>query len=213
MEGIAVAHVAFDPVEQPVEFQPAEELPIARRALMLDLGADMDRPQQDGLRERDVVAVDQPLGGQVVESQQAVLVAQVGEERGRHFFRLEIQLGGDSLDDLIAAEVIAVRRRAGPGGAHLEAIVGGGREDLLAQLFRGDIRDDLEFGSILEDLGEPAIDLRGLAAAAEELVDLAFDLRRASCRFPRGTTAAGSRPLRARARPCGPGKAGSRAAW
>ena len=62
------------------------------------------------------------------------------------------------------------------GGSHAPAIVGGRAEDLLAQLFGRDVGDDFELGSIFEDLGEPPINLSGLAPTAEELVDLAFDL-------------------------------------
>ena len=83
VEDVAVAHAPLDPVEQAVELEPAEELAVPRGPLVADLDPDQHRAEQDGLRQRDVVAVDQPLGRDVLETQQAVLVAQVGEERRR----------------------------------------------------------------------------------------------------------------------------------
>ena len=175
LEDIAVAHAPLDPVEQAVKLEPAKELAIPRGPLVADLGLDQHRAQQDGLRQPDVIAVDQPLGRHVVERQQPVLVAQVGEERGRDGVGLEVQLAGHGAQDLVAAKDLAVAR-AGPARSHLAAIVGRRREDLLADHVGRDVGHHLELGAILEHLGQPAIHLRRLAAAAEKLVDLAFDL-------------------------------------
>ena len=115
VEDVAVAHAPLDAVEQPVELEPAEELAIPRGLLVADLGPDQDRAEQDRLRQRDVVAIDQPLGRDVLEAQQAVLVAQVGEERGQHGVGLEVQLAGDRAHDLVAVErgALAGHGRAG----------------------------------------------------------------------------------------------------
>ena len=94
LEDVAVAHAPLDPVEQAVELEPAKELAIPRGPLVADLDLDQHRAEQDRLRQRDVVAVDQPLGRHVLEPQQPVLVAEVGEERVQHGVRLELQLGG-----------------------------------------------------------------------------------------------------------------------
>ena len=73
---------------------------------------------------------------------------------------------------------------AGSGslGAQLAAIVGRRREDLFADHVGRDVGHHLELGAILQHLGQPAIHLGRLAAAAEELVDLALDL---AARHPR----------------------------
>ena len=78
-----------------MELGLAEELPIPRRLLATDLDRHPDRAQEDRLRQRDVVAVDQPLGRDIVEAQQAVLIAQIGEERGHQGFGIHVQIGGD----------------------------------------------------------------------------------------------------------------------
>ena len=71
LEDVAVAHAPLDPVEQAVELEPAEELAIPRGPLVADLGLDQHRAEQDRLRQRDVVAVDQPLGRDVLEPRAA----------------------------------------------------------------------------------------------------------------------------------------------
>ena len=110
LEDIAVAHAPLDPVEQAVKLEPAKELAIPRGPLVPDLDLDQHRSQQDGLCQPDVIAVDQPLGLHVVERQQAVLVAQVGEERRLERPRADIQLLGHGAQDFVAAKDLAMAR-------------------------------------------------------------------------------------------------------
>ena len=96
-----------------MELQPAEELAIARRRSCLTSAFTSTDRSNTACARRDVVAVDQPLGRHVVEPQQPVLVAQVGEEGVHHRVGRQVQLAGDGLDDLVAPEDIS----AWPGPA------------------------------------------------------------------------------------------------
>ena len=96
-----------------MEFQPAEELAIAGGALVADLDLDADRPQQDGLRQRDVVAIDQSLGGHVLELEQAVLVPEVGEEASQDGLAARLS------SSATAASTSSRRKMAGRSGRAL----------------------------------------------------------------------------------------------
>ena len=104
LEGVAVGHRSLHPVDKPVELEPAEELAIARGALVANLCLHPDRTQQDRLRQGDVVAIDQPLRRHVLELEQPVLISQVGEEGLQHGFRRELELLGDRREHLVAAK-------------------------------------------------------------------------------------------------------------
>ncbi len=123
VEDVAVAHAPLDPVEQAVKLEPAKELAIPGGLLVADLGLDQHRSEQDRLRQRDVVAVDQPLGRHVVERQQPVLVAEVGEERGQRRPRAR----GSARRPRRSRPRRGGTRRGGPGRPRSAAAGGGSR--------------------------------------------------------------------------------------
>ncbi len=175
LEHVTVAHVPLDPVKQAMKLESTKELAIPRGALVADFDLDLHRSQEDCLRKPHVIAVDQPLGLHVVERQHAVLVAQVGEERGLEGFWPNIEFVGDGAQDFVAAKGPAVARSR-PAGSHLPAVVRRRRENLFADHVRSDIGYHLKLGAVLKHLGQPTINLRRPASSAKERVDFTFDL-------------------------------------
>ena len=71
-----------------------------------------DRPQENRLGQRHVVSIDEPLGGQVIELEHPVLVAEIGEERRQQCIRVEVELLAHLGKHLVAAKA---GRGAGAG--------------------------------------------------------------------------------------------------
>ncbi len=147
---------------------------IARGPLVADLYPHLGRSQEHGLRQPDVVAVDQPLGGHVVKRQQPVLVAKVGKERRRDGLGLERELAGDRVQNGLAIEPWP-RPESACRLSQMPALLCGRGEDLFAHDFGCGVGDNFELGAIVEHLGKAPVYLGRLAAAAEEGVDLALD--------------------------------------
>jgi hypothetical protein len=126
-------------------------LPIARGSITTQLDSQRDGLQQDGLGESKVIAVDQSLRREVVESEHAIFVLEIGEECGADAARIESERRSHLLQDRLGFE-------SGPDGRPSlnSACLGRRIEDPGSEYLRIQIRDHLELRAILEDLGHPA---------------------------------------------------------
>ena len=172
MDHETVNHRAFDPEQEPVKLQLAEQLAIAGGLLVADLQLDVDRLEQDRLRQPDVIAIDQPLSVEpLVKREQPVLVAEVGEHGGGNLFRSELQLLGDGLEHGLATERSAGLARR----PERLPLLGRPRENLLAERLGRHVGHDLELGPILDDLGQAPVS-QGRQPFADQFVNLGLDL-------------------------------------
>ena len=181
LDGVAIGHCSLHPVNEPVKLELAEELAIARRTLVANLGIHADRTQQNGLCQGNVVTIDEPLSGHVLELEQPVFVSEVGEEGLQQGFRRQLQLQGDGREHLVAAKRGSGRQADGvflARSCRAQPAAGLGRrgKDLVPNLLGWDVGDDLELGPVFQNLGDSTMGQRRLSPAAEELVNFFLDL-------------------------------------
>ncbi len=153
-----------------MKLELAKELAIPRGLLSADLRADQDRAEQDRLRERHVVAIDQPLRAEVFEPQEAVFILQIREEARRDHLGREAEFAADAGQDRVAVERLAMAIVSEP-----LAVLGGGGEDLVAEGVGRNLGHDLELGPVLQHLREPSVRQRR-QTLADQLVNIRLDL-------------------------------------
>ncbi len=154
---------SFDFANEPMKFDFAKELSIALRRLITNGDVCFGRTEQNRLGERDVVSMQELLGCDVFELDEALLAFEVREESKVDLFTGEIKGGTDFFEDGLAIEF------AGGG-----ALLGGGTEDEITQLSGGMVGDGVKLATVHQKLGESLMhELSG--GVAEELIDVVFE--------------------------------------
>ena len=126
------------------------------------------------MRQRDIVAVDQPNRRQVVESEQAVFVLQVGEKGGLDRLRVEVQFHCHLGQDEIPPKPCSICGIGLVGRVQLAAMKRRCGKDLLAQDLGINLRDDLKRGAILKHLRQATV-REGGHPFADQFVNLVLD--------------------------------------
>jgi hypothetical protein len=144
----------FDIAHQPMEFDLTKDLPITGRRFSSHGDFDAGGPKQYGLRERDIVALEQSLRRRVLEMGHALFRLQVGEQTGLDVDGIRVQLGRGLENDDVARERLAYglqrrlscfRRRP---------------EDDVARVIGGRRRLHLKFATVFQQLGESIVNQR-----------------------------------------------------
>ena len=156
VEAETVRAEPFQLADEAVELHHPQQLAVARRRLLADDDVDPRRAQQHGLGQRDVVALQQPLGGYVLEFRQPLFTFEVREKPPIDGFRRQCEFRGDFRQDGAAVEDER-RRLPAPSGRRAES---GG-----AQLLRRGGRVHLEFAAVFQELGQALMhELAGVVA-------------------------------------------------
>src|SRR5262249_4239889 len=91
-ESMGVRRRSFHLAHEAVEFDASQKLAVALRRLPADGDPDLDGAQEDGLREGDVVALEQVFGTHVLEGNQALFALEIGKQRAVNFLRSRLHL-------------------------------------------------------------------------------------------------------------------------
>jgi hypothetical protein len=177
-ERVTRVWIACGAYEEPVEFEPTEELSITCGGIGADFDGHSHGFEEDGLDECDVVSVDEALGGDVVERLHSIFAAEIGEECGGDEMGFDVEFGGDGLEDDFGIESDGFSidlAGASFSIGHFMSLGGGEFEGSCAEGFGLDRGDDIELGTIFEDFGDAAVG-EGSGVVADEGFDVVFEL-------------------------------------